>query len=84
VTRDEEAAFLAAHPPVRNVVRRSWRERLFSLPWRPWVVTSVEWNDPYPTLRLAHIWRGAHARLMEGLAEKSDEYLSLLRSPRTD
>ena len=35
--------FLSAYASrvVSTVVRRSWRERLFSRPWRPWRATKV-------------------------------------------
>lgn len=36
------AAQLAGKQP--KVVRRSWRERLFSRPWRPWQVMKMIWE----------------------------------------
>ena len=35
----------------QEIEQRSWYERLFTLPWRPWVTTKiVVYNDPDPNL----------------------------------
>lgn len=31
--------------PVKSEVKRSWKERLFSLPFRPFVSHRIEWNE---------------------------------------
>lgn len=31
----------ADNPTKPETIKRSWKERLFSLPWRPWVKTKV-------------------------------------------
>lgn len=28
--------------PIKQELKRTWKERLFSLPWRPWKATKIE------------------------------------------
>lgn len=71
---EQERAFLEANPPRRVEVRRTWRERLFSRPWRPWVATRVTWHDPYSRRRMAFLWRDVQARTVASLREITPEY----------
>lgn len=75
---EQERAFLDANPPQRVVVRRTWRERLFSRPWRPWRATRVVWHDPYSARRLAFMWRKVQRRLLEELREMPTPEYDLL------
>jgi hypothetical protein len=75
-----EEAFLAAHPPERILVRRTWRERLFSRPWRPLVASRVTWNDPYVVRRTAVLWRRVRRDLEGSMKVQTDEYALLART----
>lgn len=35
-------------PPVCHTVKLSWRDRLLSWPWRPWVTHREEWCEQLP------------------------------------
>ncbi len=54
-------------------VRRSWRERLFSRPWRPWIATKViEVDDPETPV----VWMVDHRLMMHpAVKEKFASYI---------
>lgn len=43
--RRELAALVAADEAAGRWVRRTWKERLLTLPWRPW--TAEKWVQPF-------------------------------------
>lgn len=74
MSREEERAFLEANPPRREEVRRSWRERLFARPWRPWVATRITWYDPHAQRRTVFLWGKVHESVIASLREITPEY----------
>ncbi len=48
-----------------HIVRRPWRKRLFSLPWRPWIAEQLE---PGTITRLFQANDAARAHMQEVLA----------------
>jgi hypothetical protein len=56
---------------VQHIVRRNWRERLLSRPWKPWIANKVEIEYvPWERVIVAGDCIIAHPEIIRGLRDE--------------
>lgn len=71
---EAEERFLNEYPANYVSLRRTWRERLLSRPWKPWETHRTVVVDPYASRRIRVAFRKVQVRLVESFRQVTPAY----------